>query len=223
LVDSLQYMDLSLNRTSSALYAALCNQGSDGKCRFQPVVTLNQSLACQGKECLVDELRTIRVSDNPPVYYEYIRPACVDLTFYNNGRIVKDYYWGGMTGICANPTVDKAFEACCTGCGSWGCGGSMFCHYTGEKVLYNTAANRCSSNTQFSGGAFCDWTWIDDYYSNDGCTVWTPENENWHWTNQSCSVQAKGEQRYLYKTLSYQMIFSAQLALCLIFHHYYSR
>jgi hypothetical protein len=184
-------ISLSLNRTSSALYGALCNAGSDGKCRFQPVVTLNQTLVCQGKECLVDEPRTIRVSDSPPIYYEYIRPACIELTFFNGGRIVRDYN-NDLPGICANPAVDKAYEACCTNCGWWGCGGSTFCQFTGEKVLLSTAQSRCSANTQFNNGALCNWTWIDSDYSNPGCRVWTPENEDWHWTNQACIVQAKG-------------------------------
>jgi len=182
-------VNLSLNSTSSALYAALCNVGSDGKCRFQPVVTLNQKLSCQGKECLIDEPRTIRVSSIPLVYYEYIRPACVELTFYNTGRIVRDNAWNsGYTGICANPAVDKAYEACCP---SWDTGGYMFCQFTGEKVLYDTAISRCSANTQFRNGALCTWTWISSD-SNPGCVVWTPVYEDWHWTNQNCTVQAKG-------------------------------
>ncbi len=59
--------NLTLNTTSSALYSALCNAGSDGKCRFQSVVVLNQTLTCERKECLIDEPRTIRVSTNPLV------------------------------------------------------------------------------------------------------------------------------------------------------------
>ena len=184
-------INLSLNRTSSTLYAALCNPGPDSKCRFQPFVTLNQTLNCQGNECLVDELRTIRVSDNPPVYYEYIRPACVEFTFYNNGRIVRDYDGTVlMSGICANLAVDKAYEACCP---VGGIGYSSFCLYTGEKVLYNTAASRCISNAQFSGGALCNWTWNDRSSSNPGCDSGAPPYENWRWMNQTCAIQAKGE------------------------------
>jgi len=183
---------ISLNSTSSALYAALCNQGSDGLCHYLPVVTLNETLTCQGNECLVDELRTIRLSENPSIFYEYIRPACVELTFYSNGRLVRNNVWSEWPGICANPSIDKAYEACCTGCGSWGCVGSSFCLYTGEKVLYNTAINRCSAYTQFSDGALCNWTGIDDsYYSNAGCHTEGPDD--WHWTNQTCSVKTKGE------------------------------
>ena len=185
-------VSLALNSTSSALYSALCNAGSDSKCRYQPVVTLNQTFNCQGKECLIDEPRTIRVSDNPPVYYEYIRPACVELTFYSNGRVARDDNWGVWPGICANPVVDKALEACCENGND---GGYMFCQYTGEKVLFNTASSRCSTNAQFSNGGFCNWTWIGDYYSNAGCAVWTPQEESWHWTNQNCTVQAKGEKK----------------------------
>ena len=136
-------VNLSLNSTSSALYAALCNVGSDGKCRFQPVVTLNQKLSCQGQECLIDEPRTIRISSNPLVFYEYIRPACVELTFYNTGRIARDYNSDkGYPGICSNPAVDKALEACCP---SWDTGGNMFCQFTGEMTQQQVAAARILS------------------------------------------------------------------------------
>jgi hypothetical protein len=187
-------VSLMLNRTSSALYSVLCNAGSDGKCRFRPVVSLNQTLVCQGKECVVDDLRTIRVSDSPPIYYEYIRPACAELTFYNSGRIVRDYL-DPFPGICANPAVDKAYEACCTNCDSGGCGGSMFCQYTGERVLLSTAQSRCTANNRFANGGLCNSTWIDDGFSNPGCNVRIPRNENWHWTNQTCTVQAKGKMK----------------------------
>jgi len=183
-------VSLSLNRSSSALFVALCNAGPDSKCRFQPVVTLNQTLNCQGQECLIDEPRTIRVSDNPPVFYEYIRPACVELTFYTNGRIARKSTSPSNLDICANPVIDKAYEACCP---SGDSGHSSFCLFTGERVLYNTAANRCIANTQFSNGVMCDWTWTRSWYSNPGCNVGAPED--WHWTNVNCTVQVKGERQ----------------------------
>jgi len=189
-------VSFSLNKTSSSLYAALCNAGADGKCRFQSVVTLNQRLSCKDQECLVDEPRSVLVSDNPPIYYEYIRPACVELTFYSNGRLVRDnsgYVWPG---ICANPVVDKAYEACCSGCGSWGCDGSFLCLYTGERVLYDTAVNRCTSSSKISNGALCNWTYIDDVFASHGCFVQIPQFVNWHWTNLTCSVQVKGKTIY---------------------------
>ena len=190
-----QVVPLSLDRTSSGLYTVLCNAGLDKHCHFQPVVTLNQTVNCEGQECLVDDLITVRVSDDPPIYYEYIRPACVELMFYNNGLTVRNNNGGERPGICANPAVDKAYEACCIGCGSSGCSGNMLCLYTGEKVLYNTAVSRCSSNpqAQFSRGALCNWDSISDVYSNPGCAVQVPQNEDWHWTNQTCTVQAKGK------------------------------
>ena len=110
-------------------------------------------------------------------------PLCLDLPKRrdNSGNV-----WRG---ICANPAVDKAYEACCPEGGS---GGSMFCLFTGEKVLFNTAENRCSTNTQFSGGATCYWSYIDDKNSKPGCFVSTPQYINWHWTNEACTIKVKG-------------------------------
>lgn len=180
-------VNLVLNRTLSGLYAALCNMGSDNVCHYQPIVTLTQSLSCYGDECLIDEPRTIRVSEDPLVYYKYIRPACVELTFFNVGKLIRDnWYQGPWPGICANPAVDKAFEACCP---SGRDDGSMFCLYTGERVLYSTATKRCMENTRFSNGDMCDFNWINVDYSNTGCAVWVPQYESWFWTNVACIIR----------------------------------
>lgn len=183
-------INLSLNSASSELYAVLCNAGPDNKCRFQPVVTLDNALSCDGNECLIDEPRTLRVSENPLVYYEYIRPACIELTFFGSGRVVRDNNYP-LAEVCANPIVDKAYEACCPPSTNYG---FMFCLFTGERVLYNTADIRCRTNTKFMNGNLCDWTWINGYgETNPGCSVMTPQYMAWSWTNNACNIQAKGE------------------------------
>jgi len=189
LMNEIWVVTLSLNRTSSELFNILCNAGPDSQCRFRPVVILNRTLNCQGNECLIDEPRTIRLSDNPPIFYEYIRPACVELTFFpNNGRIVRKNAWPSNLHICANPLVDKAYEACCP---KGETHYRNFCLFTGERVLYNTAEARCSTNSRFNDGVMCDYTWNYAWDSNPGCDVGAPED--WHWTNLNCTVQVKGE------------------------------
>ena len=42
-------------------------------CDFETIVKLDENLACQGKECRVDTVRTIEVV--PGTYYEYLRPG----------------------------------------------------------------------------------------------------------------------------------------------------
>jgi len=174
---------------SSNLYGALCDSATPGgECRFKAVVTLDENLQCQGVECDLDNIRTVRVSENPAIYYEYIRPACVEMSFYNTGKKIKQI-WPNYA-MCANTAVDDAYEACCPRdqCWGWGCG-QLFCEFTGERVKYDTASNRCQSRYG-SQTDTCDWDWISSDGSNSGCTLWT--DDNWHWTDQDCSVRVKG-------------------------------
>ena len=71
------------NPTNSSLYAALCNSNEDGKCVYSSVVKLSTNLECDGKECEVETVRMITITDmeGDVVYYEYIRPACVEMEF----------------------------------------------------------------------------------------------------------------------------------------------
>ena len=64
-----------LNSTNSKLYNVLCNSGYNSSCSFQSVVKLHTNLDCLGEECELDNLRVIKVQEDPPIYYEYIRPG----------------------------------------------------------------------------------------------------------------------------------------------------
>lgn len=97
---------VTLNSTSP-LYEKLCNSQDGGTtCDFQSKVTLDENLACDGQECDLDIVRLVEVTDG--IYFEYVRQACVELTYYNDAQTVnvKDRRTGNSGKkweMCANP------------------------------------------------------------------------------------------------------------------------
>jgi hypothetical protein len=104
--------------SDSSLYSVLCAaSGPNEPCTFPGKVVLNENLECDGVECNVDTLRTVRVQSLPdPIYYEYIRPACVEQAFFNDARRVKSFTQKNLVAnsmMCADPRRDVAAESCC--------------------------------------------------------------------------------------------------------------
>ena len=113
---------LLLNASStsaSPLFQALCAPTTpQGPCTYPLEVVLPSSIACTGRECNADTLRLVKVVDdgagsaaNPtPIFYEYIRPACVELSFFENATTIRDH----SKARCADPTTISGGVACCT-------------------------------------------------------------------------------------------------------------
>ena len=189
---------------SSNLYEKLCNANNQG-CVFKAVVKLQEKLPCTGDECSLDNLRVVKVQTNPPIYYEYVRPPCVDFSFYNDAhKISKTYPYEAM---CANAKLHVAMSACCLIPND---GADNICKFTSERLSYSRSRSRCQSKG--STADTCDWTWMNRNNCDRG------EPEKWHWSNASCKVLAKGKNessRYSYIStlyhdfLKYQYIFSA--------------
>ena len=166
--------------SSSNLYETLCNANSQG-CAFKSVVKLQQNLPCTGDECTLDNLRVVRVQTTPPVYYEYVRPPCVDFSFYNDAKkISKTYPYEAM---CANAKSHVAMNACCVGENDVA---YNICKFTSERLSYSRSRSRCQN---YGSGTLdtCDWTWM----KRNKCD--RDESEKWHWSNASCKVLAKGK------------------------------
>ena len=70
----------------SSLYQKLCNPTSSGECQYANTVTLDANIPCYGKECRIYTLIVVQVG--PGTFYEYIRKACVQLSFYNGAKKV---------------------------------------------------------------------------------------------------------------------------------------
>ena len=104
----------------SALYRQLCAPAANGGCTFPVQVVLASNVGCRGAECLVDAPSLVRVADAAPggdaVHYEFIRPACVELTFFE-GRVIQHGGRGSSRdpwlAKCANPAAVVAGTTCC--------------------------------------------------------------------------------------------------------------
>ena len=97
---------------SSELYGILCNlsssTGVEG-CNYLVEVTLVYNIPCTGQECFVDTARLVEVNNG--IYYEYVRQACVELSFYSNAQSIINGW--EQKSMCANPKSITASEACC--------------------------------------------------------------------------------------------------------------
>jgi hypothetical protein len=134
----------------------------------QARITLNADIACISDECNVDTMRLVQIQQNPPLYYEYVRPQCVELSFYDNGKKISTD-WSAPSlrkSMCANQNIDAAYDACCAN-PSWAQpNGSLLCYYDLERTTYSTSRSRCKS--EYPDGDTCDHYWT----TNDNeCTT----------------------------------------------------
>lgn len=183
--------------SQSELFSELCN-GVPGNCEFQTVVTLDRNLGCSPSdpECSVDDLRLVEVQSSPyPVRYEYIRPPCVQLAFYDNGKTIQERNDNAM---CANSALPLATDTCCEFPNRNNPRGSSFCKFSGETTTFNTSKVRCENETSLdSGRDNCPWTGISKI--NRECHLLS--KDEWYWTGEeTCVLQARG------KRFSFQII-----------------
>lgn len=183
--------ELGLKRISlskkSKLRKKLCKKDPVTKqCTYPSVVTLKANLKCNGAECKVDQVSVVKVSSNPDIYYEYVRPACVDLSFYDSSKAKKISKRWPYESMCANKNLAVASDACCENEDDSTPGMRLQCMYTNEKVTYAKGNSRCKAS---GGFGMCDWYWYH-WAENDQCSYFWNE-ENWHWTDQGCEVLAK--------------------------------
>lgn len=179
----------------SALFSKLCN-GLPGSCNYQAIVTLDSNIGCDSShpECSVDELRVVQVQSDPPVRYEYIRPPCVNLAFYDNGKTIQRAW--PTDGMCANADLPLASDSCCT-YPSWGNPGTRsLCSYTAEKTTFATSKQRCEDADELPvGRGVCAWGWFHDPEEVDesGYECHHFGETFWYWAGEdTCKLQAKG-------------------------------
>jgi len=137
------------NSVSSSLYLQLCGpRDGNNKCTWPTEVKLASTLACDGIECNIDRIRTVKMIDGTNVrWYSYVPSPCVTMTFFNGVRISSrhtDSRWS-----CANPITPVASPMCCDASdsttmtsdaptGTW--------YFAAEMTTLETAKERCASN-----------------------------------------------------------------------------
>ena len=137
-----QLLRLEPNQSSSQLYQALA---PDANGQFAMTVVLETDIECDGIECDLDTVRTVKIG---AVYYELVEKPCVQLAFYEGGKQVNFRENSEFGTMCANPSLPHASEACCRPeryyeqAAIREPGVTFF--YEGERVKYDTAKQRVS-------------------------------------------------------------------------------
>ena len=165
---------------SSDLYNALCNPSTVGgnDCRFKSQVKITENLICTGQECDVDSVNLIEVTTG--IYFEYVRQACVELTYYQNPTTIT---WPFRNvEMCGNPKSIVAREACCTSGATDAL--AVKCEYANERVTLETAEVRCAS----LGQEVCNYRWVRAGALDAQCgAFWF----YYHWHKSDCLLQVK--------------------------------
>jgi hypothetical protein len=101
---------------SSALYEALCGVDQYGTCTWPAEVKLTENLPCDGEECDVDEVTTVKmVQGDTVMYYTARRQICVREALFN-GAVSKNARTQAPAKVhsqCANPQLPQAGATCC--------------------------------------------------------------------------------------------------------------
>ena len=163
--------NLKLKPSSSSLFRELCqSSGSSpkGPCNYANEVVLSKSIECAGNECSIDTVQVVEVTKN--IFYEYIRPPCVEASFFHGGKVIR--HWNGEANMCANPALPIAAEACCPIDG--GREAKRKCLYTGEEMTFRGALQRCSE----AGMRVCDFKTVAEL-SCDECCI----ESSFHWVD----------------------------------------
>lgn len=146
---------------SSGLGRKLCGglNPADFSCNFPSEVILDETVECDGDLCHTDTLRTIKVETvvsgvTTHVFYEYIQPPCVELTFIAAGKYVQ-YRAAKKSRMCADPNSLSAGAAChvdATKECRWACS------YFQEHMTFAQAQAMCarSPNTDLCRGNALD-------------------------------------------------------------------
>ena len=179
---------------SSALFSRLCKMDeTTQKCAMKPQVRLHENLICTGNECLVENVRLVKVQN---VYYEYIRPACTELAFHESTelKVIVDARNGEE--MCLHKNInDVAHDACCrAGEGI----GYNACDFSGQRKSFDFARDQCENLADFPNAKMCQWSSIA---GASKCNMFNFPEHKYHWTDQDCHTRIGGKASSLSWTL----------------------
>ena len=128
---------------ASALWPKLCAPDGNGGCTFVSEVTLEQNLPCHGVECGLETISLLNVTVGGNTgYYEYVRVSCVELAFFEGGRLAATGRGAGSRSVfCLNPHEAAAGAACCPPKGN----AQGECAFFGETMTFDQAETRCAA------------------------------------------------------------------------------
>ena len=124
------------------------------------IVSLDSTIPCSGDECNVDSLSVVQIEQDPPIYYEYVPPKCVELSFYEGSKKITKEEWHRHS-MCANPNLNAAFDVCCERPNdpSWRLA-TPLCRYDFERTTLSTAQTRCLNHLNYPNGDLCDFHFL---------------------------------------------------------------
>ena len=175
-VDDSSYKKLAADPDGN-LFLTLCN-GTIRNCNYSAIVTLADDIDCVGAECDVNTVRTIEVDDG--IFYEYVRPACVHLAFYENPTKIKMRNGGSRTYMCADPRTEEAGSICCDPQNDQA---YRYEAYLAERVVLSTVQNRCDATDPSM--EMCNSVDLR------GCSGYSCWGDPYFWTNENCQLKIK--------------------------------
>jgi len=178
---------LSLDTASSALASAICNTNSDGECDGKNVVILPADVACYGIECDILEVRSVEVA--PGLWYEYIRPPCVNQAFYDNAKSLYRINKKDGQNLCGNPSQLDATTVCCDPNDSKGRISKRPELFSTERVSFEKAEQRCAAE----GLPVCSSMPPNFAFecNNEEGPYACDSRDTFHWLSAPCVMSAK--------------------------------
>lgn len=162
----------------SIVGSALADALSSGKNK----IVLTEDVSCTGIECQIFEPRTVEVE--PGLWYEYVRPKCVNHVFYNDPKSMYNLRPNEFKQIqCGNPDLLDGSTNCNLPSGRK-VNSRRDELFAGERVPFNEASRRCSSdfpNTIPRLGNSCNQELEG---ACDGQNVF-------YWLNSPCTISVK--------------------------------
>ena len=171
---------------SSILRSKLCNEGENGNCAPLMKVILDSDIGCFGLECMVQELRTFELGAGSGMWFEYVRPPCVNHAFFDNAQSIRRRSGEIGHAMCGDPETLAAATACCNGSDMSARMYSREEIFSGERTSLDLAGKRCSYSAT---NQICEnpVATQNDCKQNGGCDSFG----TFYWSSAGCSLTAK--------------------------------
>lgn len=174
---------ISIERTS-ILASKLCKGNEEGNCEPSMKVVLDSDIECSGVECTLEELRTFEIGEGSGVWFEYVRPPCVNHAFYDRAQTIRRRWGTFGLGMCGDPETLAASTVCCDNSDP----SNMSYRkelFAGERVPLDLAQRRCSLS--MTNATLCKNPVFTDCVKNGGCD----SLGTFYWSSSSCFLTAK--------------------------------